>query len=220
MQPGAHAFARTAVRPACPKALARGKESVATATAGAFRGLPRQRRGSSRRIPLPRDPAGEQKEMHRVGVAFVQLTRSTFAEATAGRECLQPPALRARCNWKDSARFRIRQARPHVILSQIATIIIPVGDRRLERSRDTHSTTKCTEPGAPSSDSRPTAAEATACRRAINLRRSFLGAHGTLRSGQRVVKWEPIAKLALCVLFFSHSKNLRLDACALERKGP
>ena len=72
----------------------------------------------------------------------------------------------------------------------------------------------------PRPTSQLTAAEATACRRAINLRRSFLGAHGTLRSCQRVVKWEAIAKLALCVLFFSHSNNLRLDACALERKGP
>ena len=68
--------------------------------------------------------------------------------------------------------------------------------------------------------SQPTAAEATACWRAINLRRSVLGAHGTLGPGQGSVKWEPIAKLALCGLFFSHSRSLRLDACALEGKGP
>ena len=80
--------------------------------------------------------------MHRVGLASVQLTRSTFAEATAGRECLQPPALRARCNWKDSARFRTRQAHLNTILSQIATISIPAKIFVLERSCDTHSTTK------------------------------------------------------------------------------
>src|SRR5215211_693910 len=56
--------------------------------------------------PSGRDPLGgfllADKEMHRVGVAVVQLTRSTFAEATAGRESLQPSALRARCTRKDS----------------------------------------------------------------------------------------------------------------------
>ena len=77
--------------------------------ADAFRGVPRRRRGSSGRNPLLRIPAREQTKMHRVGVAFVQLTRSTFAEATAGRECLQPPALRARCTWKGSASFRSSQ---------------------------------------------------------------------------------------------------------------
>ena len=42
-------------------------------------------------------------------------------------------------------------------------------------------TQKCTEPGSlPRPTSRLTAAEATACRRAINLRRSVLGALGTL----------------------------------------
>ena len=40
-----------------------------------------------------------------------------------------------------------------------------------------------------------TAAEATACRRAINLRRSVLGAHGTLRPVSPPVKWEPIREI-------------------------
>ena len=48
--------------------------------------------------------------MHRVGVASVQLTRSTAAEATACRESLQPSALRARCNSQSSREFQCRQA--------------------------------------------------------------------------------------------------------------
>ena len=146
MQRAAHGFPRAAVRQAAGQSRSRlhGKESVATATAGAFRGVPPPKGGgSSRRFRLLPNPAGEQEtKMHRVGVAFVQLTRSTFAEATAGRECLQPPALRARCNWKDSVRFCVRQAHPNAILSQIATISIPVEIFVVERSCDTHSTTK------------------------------------------------------------------------------
>src|SRR5262245_21537807 len=47
--------------------------------------------------------------MHRVGLASVQLPRSTAAEATACRESLQPSALRARCNWKVTRDFSVRQ---------------------------------------------------------------------------------------------------------------
>ena len=49
--------------------------------------------------------------MHRVGLAVVQFTRSTSAEATAGRESLQPSALRARCTRKSSSSFHACQAR-------------------------------------------------------------------------------------------------------------
>ena len=70
----------------------------------------------------------------------------------------------------------------------------------------------------PRPTSQLTAAEATACRRAINLRRSVLGAHGTLRPRTHAVKSEPIAKSAVCEFFFISSTTLRLDACALAKR--
>jgi hypothetical protein len=70
----------------------------------------------------------------------------------------------------------------------------------------------------PRPTSQLTAAEATACRRAINLRRSVLGANGTLRRRSSAVKWEPIAKVAVCDLFRTQSISLRLDACALAKR--
>jgi hypothetical protein len=70
-------------------------------------------------IPL----AGPTK-MHRVGLASVQLTRSTSAEAIAGRESLQPSALRARCTRKPTGRFGLRQGPFRAIVSQIATIAL------------------------------------------------------------------------------------------------
>ena len=67
--------------------------------------------------------------------------------------------------------------------------------------------------------SRLTSAEATACRRAINLRRSVLGAIRTLRARGTGVKWLPIANSALCDLFFT-AQILASRACALDRTGP
>ena len=60
--------------------------------------------------------------------------------------------------------------------------------------------------------------EATACRRAINLGRSVLGAIATLRRGSCAVKSEPIAKPAVCGFFFTSSTKLRLNACALVKR--
>ncbi len=88
------------------------------ATVGSLR--PRERAPSEVCRAAGGDPAvgiresgfslGGQKEAHRVGVAVVQLTRSTLAEAIAGREGLQPSALRARCTRKPIRSFRLRQA--------------------------------------------------------------------------------------------------------------
>ena len=85
--------------------------------------------------------------MHRVGLASVQLTLSTFAEATAGRESLQPRALRARCTLKATARFGRRQAPVRENVSQSATIVFLLGF-----AREIRSTQKHTEAVAPSSD--------------------------------------------------------------------
>ena len=56
--------------------------------------------------------------------APVPHTRSTSAEAIAGRESLQPSALRARCTRKPTGRFGLRQAPLRPIVSQIATIAL------------------------------------------------------------------------------------------------
>lgn len=65
--------------------------------------------------------------------------------------------------------------------------------------------------------SRLTAAEATACRRAIVLGRSVLGAIGTLGPREASVKAPAMRKGALCELFLTACTRLRLPACALQR---
>ena len=66
---------------------------------------------------------------------------------------------------------------------------------------------------------RPTAAEATACRRAINLRRSVLGAHGTLRPSDRAVKWEPIPKIRILRSFSFRQHELAFErACSRKNR--
>ena len=65
---------------------------------------------------------------------------------------------------------------------------------------------------------RLTTAEATACRRAINLGRSFLGAPGTLGARRGVVKQSRNANTALCEFFFTTCTHLRRAPCALHTK--
>ncbi len=164
---------------------------------------------------------GETKEAHRVGVASVQLTRSTFAEATAGRESLQPRALRARCTWKGSRSFHPSQERrERVSVANCDFLIrntIPTRGHRMQACQHA----KMHRAGLlPRPTSRPTSAEAIACRRAINLRRSVLGAPGTL--GPRDVPRQAPRELkcALCEFFFTRRSDLRWTSCALERTGP
>ena len=107
-----------------------------------LQGCARRRRGSSGGIPLLRNPARGPKKMHRVGLASVQFTRSTSAEATAGRESLQPSALRARCTRKPTGAFGRSQAPIRDNVSQIATITFAAGF-----AREFRSTQKRTEGG-------------------------------------------------------------------------
>ena len=108
-------------------------EGAANATAGACRD---QAWILSGRDPRLVAACAAEKEMHRVGVAVVQLTRSTFAEATAGRESLQPRASRARCSWKLTVLFCARQAPKKGERSQIATIaFLPEIFRRNQRDQ-------------------------------------------------------------------------------------
>ena len=148
-------------------------------------------------------------EMHRVGLAVVQLTRSTSAEATAGRESLQPSALRARCTRKVSRAFnrcqapRNRNYRKYRVLrscSAFASAIRPAsGNQRRNAPRKV-----LLRPAI-----RLTSAEASACRRAINLRRSVLGAIRTLRARGAGVKRARTAIAALCGFFFTIRTYLR-----------
>ncbi len=118
------------------------KDAVATARAGAFRDLPAAGGDPSGRIPLLRNPARGPKKVHRVGLASVQLTRSTFAEATAGRECLQPSALRARCTRKPSREFRPRQAPPSVLGRKLRYFPFPWTNSAREVTPSVNSTQK------------------------------------------------------------------------------
>ena len=221
MQRGAHAFLRARPRSATGEAAPMAKRGVRRRSRRLQGCAPAGGGGSSRRIRLLPNPAGEQdKEMHRVGVAFVQLTRSTFAEATAGRECLRPSALRARCTRKSTGEFRGRQ----VLRTQ--------RDRKLRQYsasgsfcdgfalEGANSRKNAPRSVLPRPTYRPTAAEATACRRAINLGRSVLGAPGTLGPPGVAVKHRGTPKSALCGLFFTTCTHLRSTLCALQRTGP
>jgi hypothetical protein len=172
--------------------------------------------GSERGIPLPRNPACGPKRAHRVGVASVQLTRSTFAEATAGRECLQPRALRARCTRKLTGTFARRQASCRGNVSQIATNSF--GSQLARKFGSRH---KCTEvggslvrpPNRPPPKRLPVGGPSTS------------GAPSSVHTGHYDAilvpsSWNRPRNPALCGLFRTHRTRLRLGACALEWKGP
>ena len=158
------------------------------------------------------------KKMHRVGLAVVQFTRSTSAEATAGRESLQPSALRARCTWKPSASFRECQARRSDKCRKYRQIAFP-GELALADAAGTVIPRRnAPRPALLRPASRLTSAEATACRRAINLGRSVLGAIRTLRARGTGVKHARTAIPALCDLFFTMRTYLRQALCALPKQ--
>jgi len=159
-----------------------------------------------------RTPAGP-KKMHRVGLASVQLTRSTFAEATAGRESLQPRALRARCTRKPTARFGRRQAPVRDNVSQSARIVFLLGF-----AREIRSTQKHTEAVAPSSDL-PTDRRRSDCLSEGHqppALRPRCNRDTTARFMSRQVGTD--RKSAVCEFFFTSSTILRLDACALTKR--
>ena len=78
-------------------------------------------------------------------------TRSTFAEATAGRESLRPSALRARCTRKATRRFNLGQERYCESDRKLRHFRFTRGFPIRIAPRDAESMQKCTEPGAPSS---------------------------------------------------------------------
>ena len=156
--------------------------------------------------------------MHRVGLAVVQLTRSTSAEATAGRESLQPSALRARCTRKGSRAFnrcqapRNRNYRKYRVLRSCSAFASAIRPESGNQRRN------APKPVLLRPAIRLTSAEASACRRAINLRRSVLGAIGTLRVDRGGVKRTATRFPAVCDLFFTTRTYLRLALCALSQK--
>jgi len=157
-------------------------------------------------------------EIHRVGLAVVQLTRSTSAEATAGRESLQPSALRARCTRKGSRPFDRCQAprscnyRKYRLLRSRSAFVPAIRPASGNQRRNAPSQVLL-RPAI-----RLTSAEASACRRAINLRRSVLGAIRTLRVDRGSVKRTATRFPAVCDLFFTRRTYLRLALCALSQK--
>ena len=172
--------------------------------------------GQSGGITLLRDPARGPKKTHRVGLASVQFTRSTFAEATAGRESLQPSALRARCTRKPTGAFGRRQARIGDNVSQIATIAFAAafaGEFRSTQKRTEGGGSFVRPPDRPPPKRLPVGGPSTS------------GAPSSVHTGHYGPVIVPSSgnrfrKSALCEISLSHSMNLRLNACALERIGP
>ncbi len=133
-------------------------------------------------------------------------------------ESHQPRALRTRC-IDDSTKFlRDRQALAVTNYPQFPKMrsgIVARCPPRLKSARISGAQ-KCTEPVAPSSGF-PTdrLLSPVACRGAINLGRSVLGASTTLRRPFRLVKAARSELVAICEIFFSHSVELRTSVCAL-----
>jgi hypothetical protein len=156
--------------------------------------------------------------MHRVGLAVVQFTRSTSAEATAGRESLQPSALRARCTRKSSASFPECQACRDGKYRKYRQITFPQELVLFDAPNTVIPRRNAPRPALLRPASRLTSAEATACRRAINLGRSVLGAIRTLRARGAGVKHVRTAIPALCDFFFTLRTHLRQTLCALPKQ--
>src|SRR4029078_8899147 len=150
----------------------------------------------------------------------VQLTRSTFAEATAGRESLQPSAPRARCTRKSSFSFRDCQACPVEIVANTdkssISPIITIGRCVPHR----HSTQKCTETGAPSSDF-PTDLRRSVCLSESHQPQALrprCNQDSTGRSGQRQANGNAISRCLRSFLYKAHILASRA-LCSIS-KGP
>ena len=190
-----------------PPFPARSEHSPTVATTGrggcgseadAFGDLPRRRRGSSRRNPRLRIPAWRTKE----NAPSRSRLRPTHPIDLRRSDCRagEPSTFGAPCSVHSETYWRIWPASSTRSRQCVANCDNRVCLRIYSRIRvhaKAHRGRRLPRP-----TSQLTAAEATACRRAINLRRSVLGAHGTLRPRSRAVKWEPIAKSALCDLFY------------------
>ena len=166
-------------------------------------------------ITLRRDPARGPKKTHRVGLASVQFTRSTFAEATAGRESLQPSALRARCTRKPTGAFGRRQARIGDNVSQIATIAFAAafaGGFRSTQKRPEGGGSFVRPPDRPPPKRLPVGGPSTS------------GAPSSVHTGHygpsdRAVKWEPIPKIRILRSFSFRQHELAFErACSRKNR--
>ena len=138
--------------------------------------------GAAAGVLLPRPcPRARTKKMHRIGGASVQLTRSTFPKRLPGGESLRPSALRARCTRKSRRGILSVKQRTSHNCRKFRQSCIGDPDSAEVRRLEPYSNEKMHRgPVLRRPAPRLTAAEATACRRAINLGRSVLGAPGTL----------------------------------------
>ena len=183
-------------------------EVVATATAGAFRGVP----------AAGRDPSGRFRSR---GILLTDQenapNRCRLRPANPidrrRSDCLsgEPSTFGAPCSVHPESQSRIPtlSSRTKRRGSQIALFLI---SRAFSRPRRNAPSPVLLRPA-----SRPTAAEATAARRAINLRRSVLGAIRSLRSRPVSVKTARKRNLALCGFFFTLRTQLRYCAHALAK---
>ncbi len=157
-------------------------------------------------------PSRSTTEMHRVGGSLVRPSRLTFAEATACRSGHQPQALRARCKRQSRDAESARQDREGAQFRKLRTF--PDCDRNA-RSRSVTASASwpvgdarsgSTSPGRRAAThpsvhdemhrvggflvrpSRLTSAEATACRSAIDLGCSVLGAMPNVHRSPTPVK--------------------------------
>ena len=181
---------------------------------GRLQGCAPPEAGIERRDSAPADPLADQ-EMHRVGLASVQLTRSTSAEAIAGRESLQPSALRARCTRKPTGPFGRRQAPSRDNVSQIAIIAFCC-----TFPREFGSTQKRTEgggsfvrpPNRPPPKRLPVGGPSTS------------GAPSSVHTGHYGPVIAPSSgyrsEIRTLRPFLFAQYELASDACALERNGP
>jgi hypothetical protein len=155
--------------------------------ADAFRDVPRRRRGSARQDSAPAESCSRTKRSapsrSRLRPAHpIDLRRS---DCRAG----VPSSFGAPCSVHSEIYWRIPQpsSAPNATRSQIATISSIALFRGGFALESVNSRKNAPRSVLPRPTNRPTYAEAFACRRAINLGRSFLGAPGTLDRGQAVV---------------------------------
>ena len=174
--------------------------------AAGFRGLPRRRRGSERGIPLCGIPLANKKNApsrSRLRPAHpIDLRRSDCRAgepSTSGVPC--SVQLETYCPLLRSSSTQKRRTIANCDNRVFA------GDFSEESAGPGRN---APSPVLPRPASQPTAAEATACRRAIDLRRSVLGAPGTLWSRSTPVKRRGKRKVAFCILSVSAARTCAL----------
>jgi hypothetical protein len=194
------------------------KPAVATATAGAFRNLPRRRRGSERQDSARRNPArGQEKRTESVSPLSNSPDRPSPKRLPGGRAFnLGRSVLGALGNLTTHSRPVKPIETQYLANCGILRFNPAIAFRGVDGDKmraEMHRGRVLLRPAF-----RRTSAEAIACRRAINLRRSVLGAPGTLGPLDGRVKRLRKSICALCEIFFTNRTYLRRALCALHAR--